>query len=219
MKESPLVIRSSVEGDREAILSLHRAAFGEAEGEEVSMLAGELLDDPTAKPILSLLAEEGHEVMGHVLFTAVRIVHEKTTVPGQILAPVGVAPVAQGRGIGGALIRAGLKRLAADDTRLVFVLGHPGYYPRFGFSPAGRLGFQAPYPIPEKNADAWMVKELHSGVLSRVRCARPTRALERVKCRFSTPLAERGWFPCDTFHRKAVRGYWSNWNMKTLRAA
>jgi predicted N-acetyltransferase YhbS len=54
-------------------------------------------------------------------------------------------------------------------VELVFVLGHPGYYPRFGFKPAGVLGFEAPYPIPEKHADAWMVRELRAGIIGSVR--------------------------------------------------
>ena len=168
MTEKSLLIRSSTEADRVAIVSLHREAFGESEGEEVSALAIALLDDPTAKPMLSLLAEEAGELLGHVLFTAVQIVDGETSVPGLILAPVGVAPSAQGKGVGGALIRAGLERLGGEGAGLVFVLGHPGYYPRFGFATAGTLGFQAPYPIPEKNADAWMVQELNPGYIGRV---------------------------------------------------
>jgi putative acetyltransferase len=60
-------------------------------------------------------------------------------------------------------------RIGIKGVELVFVLGHPGYYPRHGFTPAGVLGFHAPYPIPEKNADAWMVQELHPGVIGRAR--------------------------------------------------
>ena len=54
-------------------------------------------------------------------------------------------------------------------SELVFVLGHPEYYPRFGFRPAGVLGLSAPYPILEKNADAWMVLALCEGVIGNVR--------------------------------------------------
>ena len=168
MTEKSLIIRSTTEGDRAAIVALHLNAFGEAEGQEVSALANDLLDDPTARPMLSLVGEEENELLGHVLFTAVQIIGGETPVPGLILAPVGVAPSAQGKGVGGALIRAGLERLKAEGVGLVFVLGHPAYYPRFGFTPAGTLGFRAPYPIPEKNADAWMVQELNPGYIGRV---------------------------------------------------
>ena len=168
MSPNTLVIRESDNRDTEAIVTLHLAAFGEAEGEEVSMLARELLCDPSAEPVLSLVAEQGDELLGNVLFTAVRIGDGNDSVTGQILAPLGVAPSAQGTGIGGRLVRAGLERLGAAGIGLVFVLGHPGYYPRFGFEPAGRLGLQAPYPIPEEHADAWMVLELGEGNLGRV---------------------------------------------------
>ena len=66
---------------------------------------------------------------------------------------------------GTALIAEGLRILAQDGVDLVFVLGHPGYYPRHGFEPAGRLGLNAPYPIPEIHADAWMVQALRPGLL------------------------------------------------------
>jgi predicted N-acetyltransferase YhbS len=169
MGSPALIIRASREADREAIVALHMAAFGEAEGEEVSALANDLLDDPTAMPLLSLVAEQNGQIIGHVHFSAVRVLGDEEGVPGRILAPLAVAPTAQGRGIGSELTLDGLERLRAESVRLVFVLGHPGYYPKFGFQPAGALGLDAPYPIEEKNADAWMVQELHPGFLGRVK--------------------------------------------------
>jgi len=168
MKHPPVCIRESNNDDRDAIAALHLAAFGEEEGEEVSALAVELLDDPTAQPLLSLVAEEDGKVLGHLLFTAVRVVDGDEPAAGQILAPVGVVPGAQGRGVGGCLIRDGLKRLKKAGVGLVFVLGHIEYYPRFGFEPALNYGLKAPYPIPEAFSDAWMVQELQSGFLGRV---------------------------------------------------
>ena len=52
---------------------------------------------------------------------------------------------------------------------MVFVLGHPMYYPKHGFCVAGKHGFDAPYPIPDEHADAWMIQELRSGVIGSVR--------------------------------------------------
>ena len=92
-----------------------------------------------------------------------------------ILGPLAVMPDVQKQGIGGKLIQKGLEILSTSGVDLVFVLGHPTYYPRFGFKPAGELGFEPSYPIPEKNADAWMVQELRPGVIGsfsgRVICA------------------------------------------------
>ena len=174
MNESEISIRVSNADDREAIIALHLAAFGEEEGESVSQLAADLLDDPTAQPLLSLVAVDDGNLLGHVLFTAVNVVGAEHT-PAQIMAPVAVAPGAQGRGIGGRMVRDGLARLRNNGVGLVFVLGHIEYYPRFGFEPAGKRGLQAPYPIPEAFSDAWMVQELHPGFLGRVkgtvRCA------------------------------------------------
>ncbi|WP_439346591.1 GNAT family N-acetyltransferase [Vacuolonema iberomarrocanum] len=79
-----------------------------------------------------------------------------------------MVPDFQGQGIGGQLIKRGLQWLSASGTDLVFVLGHPGYYPRYGFQPASPLGFEAPYPIPDKDADAWMVQALRPNVIGTV---------------------------------------------------
>ncbi|CAE7242442.1 yjhQ, partial [Symbiodinium pilosum] len=81
-----------------------------------------------------------------------------------ILAPLAVHPDFQSKGIGGQLIREGLRTVEAKGTGLAFVLGHPGYYPKHGFKPAGALGYDAPYPIEDKNADAWMVQALGEAV-------------------------------------------------------
>ncbi len=143
--------------DLEACLAVERAAFG---GEVEAELVRELLVDGSAQPVLSLLARSGGHPVGHVLFTRVRIEGGGSPVSASILAPLAVIPGAQGQGIGGLLIREGLRRLEESGVGLVFVLGYPDYYPRHGFQPAGCLGFEAPYPILEKNADAWMVRGL-----------------------------------------------------------
>ena len=173
MNESAL-IRPSQDGDRDAIRALHYSAFDAAERAAVSDLAVDLLDDMTARPLLSLLAELDGRVLAHVLFTSVTVEGKSGSATGRILAPLAVAPGAQRRGMGSELVRAGLDRLRNDGVGLVFVLGHPEYYPRFGFRPAGRLGFDTPFPIPEEAADAWMVLELRPGQLS--------RASGRVRC-------------------------------------
>ena len=163
-----MIIRRSTEDDFEALLVTHADAFGPDEGPEIVELVSELLEDETARPLLSLVAEVDGKHVGHVLFTAASVETSDRKPAASLLAPLAVMPQAQGRGIGTRLCNAGLERLRGSGVELVFVLGHPGYYPRFGFRPAGALGLDAPYPIPEKNADAWMVAELTPGLLGTV---------------------------------------------------
>ena len=165
-------IRAASPSDLNDVLRVERAAFGRDEEAE---LVRELMEDPSARPLLSLLAFVDDRVVGHILFTAVRLEETERALSASILAPLAVVPDAQKRGIGGKLIERGLALLSESGVELVFVLGHPGYYPRFGFEPAGRLGFEAPYPIPDEHADAWMVQALRRGVIEsvtgKVRCA------------------------------------------------
>lgn len=155
---------------------MHKSAFGPEEGPVIADLAIELLHDPTAKPLLSLLACDGDTPLGHVLFTSVRISGSNEAIRAHILAPLAVIPDRQRQGIGSELVKQGLHVLKESGCELVFVLGHPEYYPRFGFRPAGALGFSAPYPILEKNSGAWMVLGLHDGAVDSadgvVQCAK-----------------------------------------------
>ena len=160
-----VTVREAGDDDLQAVLGVHRRAFG---GSDEADLVAALLDDPTARPLLSLLAEIDGEVTGHVLFTAVTVDRSTGSDRGSLLAPLAVVPGHQRLGIGATLMEAGFDRLRAAGVRLVFVLGHPDYYPRHGFAPAGRLGFEAPYPIADENADAWMVQALRPGLIGAV---------------------------------------------------
>jgi predicted N-acetyltransferase YhbS len=158
-------IRNTTEDDELAVWQVHEAAFGPEAGQTIAALAIGLLHDPTASPFVSLVACSGATPIGHVVFTSVRISGSEKSPTAHILAPLAVLPDHQRHGTGTQLVRTGLTLLAESGCELVFVLGHPEYYPRFGFQPAGRLGFTAPYPIPKDKANAWMVVELRQGAI------------------------------------------------------
>jgi len=160
-----MFIRQALDSDIDDVLKVERAAFGQDEEAE---LVRDLLADPSAEPRLSLLAYEKDKAVGHILFTASHLKDANKAVTSVILAPLAVVPEVQKRGIGGKLIEQGLKQLTESGIDLVFVLGHPEYYPRYGFEPAGQLGFEAPFPIPEKDAAAWMVQELKPDIIGSV---------------------------------------------------
>jgi len=168
-------IRTTTEADEPAIRKVHEAAFGLPEGVTVASLATALLHDTTAQPVFSFLACAQSVPTGHVLFTTVRVSGPDRSPAASILAPLAVLPDHRRQGTGTQLVRTGLAVLAEAGCELVFVLGHPSYYPRFGFQPAGQLGFSAPYPIPRENANAWMVLELCKGTIGNIsgtiRCA------------------------------------------------
>ena len=163
-KEYTLKIRQSTESDRKEILNIHEQAFGQVKGPVIAKLVDDLLNDETAMPILSLIAVANDTLVGHILFTKAVITKTENPISAQILAPLAILPDEQRKGIGEKLINEGLRLLKESGTELVFVLGHPTYYPRCGFIPAGAQGFEAPYPIPEEHAEAWMVQGLNGDV-------------------------------------------------------
>lgn len=110
---------------------------------------------------ISLVATERDRVIGHILFTPVTIdppVHVR--VAG--LGPMSVRPEYQRQGIGGQLIRAGLEACRQRGYAAVVLVGHPGYYPRFGFGPAHPHRLECEFPVPQ---EAFMVLELDAGAL------------------------------------------------------
>lgn len=156
----------TTDSDVPDILCIHQQAFGQ---DIEADLVQAMLQDPSAEPLFSLLAFEDEKPVGHVLFSRVVLTDPQSIVTASILSPLAVVPEAQKRGIGGGLIRAGLQTLAEAETGLVFVLGDPGYYSRFGFTPASRHGLRAPHPVPPEHADAWMVLALRPDLVGAVR--------------------------------------------------
>lgn len=161
-----MYIRKTKESDKNDIEKLHLAAFGE-EGVEVVTVTRCLLKEKSAS--LSLAAIENEKIVGHIMFTRATL-SGKQDIKARMLTPLAVHPDVQKRGIGKMLIKEGLKQLKDDHVDLVFVAGIPGYYPKCGFlSKAESLGFTPPHPMPEKYAAAWMVKELTSGLIGKIK--------------------------------------------------
>src|SRR5262245_48756412 len=124
-----------------AIRRVNEQAFGRsAEADLVDALRAR------GRISLSLVAERGGEVVGHILFSPVRVDSARGSIAGLGLAPMSVLPAHQRTGIGSLLVRAGLDECRRADHGWVVVLGHPEYYPRFGFVPARRHGLAWEHP-------------------------------------------------------------------------
>jgi len=149
-----VIVRIECEGDQDGIRAVNVAAFGtSAEAALVDALREQ------ARPVVSLVAEEASGIVGHIMFSPVSLAgHPDRRIMG--LAPMAIAPAHQRQGIGSALVRAGLERCRYFGFGAVIVLGHPSYYPRFGFQPAARFGISCEYSAPE---DAFMLIELVPG--------------------------------------------------------
>ncbi len=152
-----IVVRPEGEDDRAAVRAIHARAFGrEDEARLVDRLRGK------ADPQVSLVALCEGRIIGHVLLGPVAIRGAEGETAAFALAPLAVDPDFQGRGAGSALVRAGIEAAGDLGERVIFVLGEPAFYARFGFGPAARHGLRFPSPVPE---EAFMVLELEAGAL------------------------------------------------------
>ena len=153
-----LVIRPETPEDSAAIRSANEEAFEDStEADLVEKLRSR------QAYTLSLVATDGDKVIGHILFSPVTIESRDNSFGALGLGPMAVLPSHQRKGVGSQLIYAGLQECKRLGHEIVAVLGHPDYYPRFGFVPASRYGIQCEYDVPD---EAFMILELRPGALS-----------------------------------------------------
>jgi putative acetyltransferase len=156
-----LIIRSEMPSDLPAIRNVNRLAFGRPD--EANLV--DALRPSLASTDYSQVAVLNSEVVGHILFSPIVIDSGLTSIPALALAPMAVLPERQGQGIGSALVQDGLAVCQQMGDRIVIVLGHSDFYPRFGFQPASRFNIRAPFEVPDP---AFMALELQPGALQAV---------------------------------------------------
>jgi putative acetyltransferase len=153
-----LTIREERPADRAAIFDLVNRAFGQ---DAEARLVDKLRDGGHVQ--LSLVAESDGKIVGHILYSDLQIVAPSGATPALALAPMAVIPERQSQGIGSALIRRSLTLCREHGHKIVIVLGHKHYYPRFGFSPELATPLESPYA-----GDSFMALELVPGALAGV---------------------------------------------------
>ncbi len=139
------LIRKEEPADIDAVRRLNELAFG---GPLEAGIVDRLRE--RCEDLISLVAEEEGSVVGHILFSPVEIESGDKMYPGMGLAPMAVLPDYQRQGIGSELVRAGLAEVRERDCFFVIVLGHPEYYPRFGFEPASKHGIGCEWEVPDE---------------------------------------------------------------------
>jgi putative acetyltransferase len=153
-----LIIRPETPEDAAAIRHVNEEAFGQKE-------EAEIIEKLRGRGVLtiSLAAVQDNEIVGHIAFSRVKIETEHSSFDAIALAPMAVLPTYQRKGIGSQLVHAGLEERRRIGHELVVVLGHPNYYPRFGFVPASTYSIKSEFDVPD---EAFMVLELRQGAFS-----------------------------------------------------
>jgi putative acetyltransferase len=168
-----LTIRPEEAEDLAAIQRVNTLAFGQPN-------EADLVDALRCQVALtiSLVAVQDDQLVGHIAFSPVTIMSETGEIAALGLAPMAVVPAYQRTGIGSQLVEAGLQASRQTHYDIVVVLGHPAYYPRFGFTPSKPHGIIWEHDVPE---DVFMVQELKEGALAKARgVVKYHAAFERV---------------------------------------
>jgi len=146
IRTPPVTIRNEEPADASAIRALNKVAFdGPDEADIVDAIR------EACSSALSLVAEQEGRVVGHILFSPATVVSVGGDVVGMGLAPMAVESRSQRQGVGSSLVETGLEQLRRIGCPFVIVLGHPEYYPRFGFRPASEFGLICQWAgVPEE---------------------------------------------------------------------
>ncbi len=153
-------IRSEKKEDYDQIREVNIIAFDNRDNE--AKLVESIRQSEFFIPELSLVAVKGNEIIGHILFSQIAVETKSGNVPTIGLAPMAVKPSYQNNGVGSKLVSEGIARCKSLGYKHVIVLGHPNFYPRFGFIPSKSFGIFSPFPVPE---EVFMVLELEEGTL------------------------------------------------------
>jgi predicted N-acetyltransferase YhbS len=149
-------IREERKNDYDIIKKINDLAFGQKnEGKMVE----ELRKTSVFNSKLSLVSEINDNIVGHILFYPVKIKNRKEDSIVLSLAPMAVHPDYQNKGIGIKLVMRGIMVARQSGFNAVIVVGHPKYYPRFGFKPASIWGIQVPFEVPDEAFLALELKE------------------------------------------------------------
>lgn len=160
-------IRQEQKSDARAICHLVEAAFADVpeSDHQEQRLVERLHKSETFIPRLSLVAETEGQLAGYILLTKVDIVSPHGVTPSLGVAPLAVLPEFQRKGIGGMLLKEAHARAASLGYGTAVLLGHPGYYPRFGYRKAIDFGIEFPFDAPPETC---MVIELIPGSLRQI---------------------------------------------------
>jgi putative acetyltransferase len=152
-----VIIRPESEEDYVDVYEVNRRAF---EGEDEARLVERVRKSAEFIPELSMVAVQDGKIVGHILLNPIEIKTAKGNVPALSLASMAVLPEFQRQGIGSLSVQKGLKECRRLGHKIVVVVGHPEYYPCFGFIPAREKGLEVLFSVPE---EAFMACELVSG--------------------------------------------------------
>lgn len=159
-----MLIRTEVQSDWNEVFDVNYLAFGNRDDE--AKLVEQIRGSKEFIPELSLVAEMDHQIVGHLMLSKAKVINPINETDVIVLAPIAIRPEFQKQGIGSQLINEGIRRTRELGYGLIFLIGHPSYYPRLGFRPARSYGFELnQYKVSDP---VFMVYEVLEGQLDKL---------------------------------------------------